>query len=353
LALRSREGRKLLVPCALLLAVYFGNIGTRFLIPSLAFISLAMALALEAAVPVLALLIVFHAVSSLPSVVAKYTTAWALHDVPYKAALRIIPEEQFLGSFPEYQWARIVERNVPRGKIVYTFSGLADAYTTREVLVSYWGGLNNDMSDTLSTGWIKLWQPEKVLIFFLPDSKYRRLRVVQTGTGTFREEQWSIHEIRFLHEGKELPRRPEWRLRASPNPWGVQMAFDNSEATRWKGWETLRPGMWIETDFGREEAIDQLHVELSGDEADARMHVETQREGGRWTPLAARSEERKVKYSGSIRRAATYEAHLRGIDYVFVKDDDWGAKEYAGSPESWGMTLLEHAFGASLYKVNP
>jgi len=352
LALRSREGRRLLAPLVLLLAIYFGNIGTRFLIPSLPFLSLAMALALEAAAPVLALLIVFHAYASWPSVLKRYTTAWSLQSFPYKAALRIIPEEQFLGAHPEYQWARMVDKHVPPGKKVLTFSGLADAYTTREVLISYWGGLNNDVTDALSMGWSKAWQPEKLLIFFLPGPAYRRLRVVQTATGTFREEQWNIHEMRFFHAGSELPRRPDWRLQASPNPWGVQMAFDNSEATRWKSWETLRPGMWMAVDFGREEAVDQVQVELSGDEADARMRLETTDAAGRWIPLAARSEERRVRYSGSIRRAATYEAHMQGIDYILVKDDDWGAKDYADSPESWGMTLLEHAFGASLYKVN-
>ena len=353
LALRNREGRKMLVPCALLLAVYFGNIGTRFLIPSLPFVSLAMALALEAAAPVLALLIIFQAASSWPSVLK--TNVWAVPSVPpYRAALRIIPEEQFLSSHSKYQWARMVERNVPRGKLVFTFTGLADSYTTREVLIGYWGALNNDVSDELSEGWIKDWQPNRLSIFFLPAQKYRRLRVVQTGTAsTFREEQWNIHEMRFFHAGSELPRRPDWRLQASPNPWGVQMAFDNSEATRWKSWETLRPGMWMAVDFGREEPVDQVQVELSGDEWDVQMHVETTDAMGHWIPLAARTEERRIKYSGSIRRAATYEAHLQGIDYFLIKDDDWGAKDFAEDPAGWGWTLLEHAYGASLYRVNP
>ncbi len=53
LALRNREGRKLLLPCALVLLPYIGNIGTRFLISSLPFLSLALALTLEAAAPAL------------------------------------------------------------------------------------------------------------------------------------------------------------------------------------------------------------------------------------------------------------------------------------------------------------
>jgi hypothetical protein len=353
LALRSREGRKMVIPCALLLLTYFGNIGTRFLIPCLPFVSLAMAIALEGAAPVLALLIVFHAVTSWPASVHRYTHAWALQGIPYKAALRIIPEEEYLGAHFDYQWARMVEKNVPPGKLVFTLSGLPDAYTTREILIAYWGGLNNDIGDALTMGWSKPWQPAKLSSFILPGKKYRRLRIVQTGAATFPEEQWNIHEMRLFHGGSELPRRPEWRLQAWPNPWGVQRAFDNSEATRWRSWETLRPGMWISVDLGREEAVDRVQLELSGDEWDAKMRLETTDANGRWIPLAVPTEDRPVRYSGSLRRAATYEAHLQGVDYFLIKDDDWGASDYAEFSGEWGLTRLEHAYGASLYRVNP
>jgi len=356
LALRSREGRKILVPCALLLATYFGNIGTRFLISSLPFLSLALALVLDTAAPaVLVAAIILHAAASWPPVLESYSDAWnwSLHDLPYKAALRIVPEEEFLGRHMEYQWARMVEKYVPPGKPVFTLTGLADSYTTREVLISYWGGLNNDIGDALAMGWNKTWQPATLWVFSLPQQKYRRLRVTQTGTATLREEQWNIHEIRFFECGSELPRRPGWRLQASPDPWGVQRAFDNSEATRWRSWEKLRPGMWISVDFGQEESVDQLTVELSGDEWDARMRLETTDARGRWIPLAAPVEKRKAQNSELLRRAATYEAHLQGVDYFLIKDHDFGAKDYAEYPESWGWTRLEHNYGASLYRVDP
>ncbi len=230
---------------------------------------------------------------------------------------------------------------------------MPDAYTTREVLISYWGGLNNDVGDALTMGWNKPWQPEKVWVFSVPSQKYRRLRVVQTGTATSLMEQWSIHELRFFHDGMELPRRPEWRLQAWPDPWGVQRAFDNSEATRWRSWDTLRPGMWMAVDFGQDELVDQVRVELSGDEWEARMHLETMDAAGRWIPLTAQLELRRAVYSGLLRRAATYEAHLRGVDYFLIKDSDYGAKDYAEFPESWGWTRLDYAYGASLYRVNP
>ena len=356
LALRNREGRKLLLPCALVLLPYIGNIGTRFLISSLPFLSLALALKLEAAAPVLLVaVILFHAVTSWPSVTRTYcdTWVWSLHDIPFKAALRIIPEGTFLADHLDYQWARMLETQVPPGKLVFSFTGVPDAYTTREVLISYWGALNNDIADALTMGWSRPWQPDKVWIFSVPKQKYRRLRVVQTGTATIRQEQWNIHELRFFHDGMELPRRPEWRLQAWPDPWGVQRAFDNSEATRWRSWDTLRPGMWMSVDFGQDELVDQVRVELSGDEWEARMQLETMDVTGHWIPLTAHLELRKAVYSGLLRRAATYEAHLRGVDYFLIKDSDYGAKDYAEYPESWGWTRLDHAYGASLYRVNP
>jgi Dolichyl-phosphate-mannose-protein mannosyltransferase len=356
LALQNSQGRRLLLPCALLLATYFGNIGTRFLIPSLPFLSLALALVLETLAPaVLVAVILFHAVTSWPDVMRTYTETWvwSLHEIPFKAALRIVPEGTFLADHPDYQWARMVETDVPPGKVVFSFTGVPDSYTTREVLNTYWDALNNDIGDTLAMGWNKPWQPDKVWIFSVPKQKYRRLRVVQTGTATIPLEQWSIHELRFFHDGVELPRRPDWRLQAWPDPWGVQRAFDNSEATRWRSWDTLRPGMWMAVDFGQDETVDQVRVELSGDEWDARMSLETMDAAGHWIPLAAHVELRKAVYSGVLRRAATYEAHLHGVDYFLIKDDDFGAKDYAEYPESWGWTRLKHAFGASLYRVNP
>jgi hypothetical protein len=247
----------------------------------------------------------------------------------------------------------MVEKDVPPGKTVLTFSGLSDAYTAREVLISYWGGLNNDVADALTMGWSRPWQPGKLWIFSLPAQKYRRLRVVQTATASLVEEQWSVHELRFFHSGVELPRQPSWRLQASPNPWGVQRAFDNSEATRWRSWDTLHPNMWIDVDFGHDELVDQVQVELSGDEWEARMQVETTDAAGHWIPLAARTEIRNARTLGSLRRGATYEAHLRGIDYILVKDNDWGAKDYSDSPQTWGLTLLDRVAGASLYQVLP
>lgn len=353
LALRSRNGRRLLAPCALILATYFGNVGTRFLIPSLPFIALAMALALEAAAPLLILLVTVHAAASWPQSLVRYTQAWALQGIPYKAALRIIPEERYLNDHIEYRWARLIEDHVPPGKRVLVRSEVATAYTSRDVLTGYEGAFNEEMQDLLDVGWDSSSQPHKLWTGSFAERRVRRLRVVQTGTDKIPERQWDVHELRFFDAGVELPRLPEWRLQASPNPWGVQLAFDNSEATRWRSWESLHPGMNIEVDFGREQPVDQVRVELSDIDWNVRMRVEAMDANGRWTPLPAREELRQMRYAGSVRRAAGYELRARGVDYLLLKDTDYGAQDIAQDPARWGMTRMVYASGASLYHVNP
>ena len=353
LALRSRNGRRLLAPCALIFATYFSNVGTRFLIPSLPFIALAMALALEPAAPLLILLVAMHAAASWPASLHRYTQAWALQGIPFKAALRIIPEERYLNDYVAYRWARLIEDYVPPGARVLIRSEVATAYTSRDVLTGYEGAFNEEMQDLLDVGWDSSSRPRKLWICSFPERRVRRLRVVQTGAAKIPEEQWDVHEMRFFDAGLELPRLPEWRLQARPNPWGVQMAFDNSEATRWRSWETLHPGMNIDVDFGREQPVDQVRVELSDIDWNVRMHVEAMDPNGLWTPLPAREELRQTHYEGSVRRDAAFELHAHGIDYLLLKDTDWGAKDIAEDPAGWGMTRLVYASGASLYRVNP
>ena len=353
LALRSRNGRRLLAPCALILATYLGNIGTRFLIPSLPFVALAMALALEPAAPLLILLVVVHAAASWPEYLQLYTQAWALQGIPYKAALRIIPEDRYLNDHDSYRWARMIEDYVPPGKRVLVRSDVATAYTSRDVLMGYEGAFNEEMQDLLDVGWDSSSQPRKLWICSFPERRVRRLRVVQTGTTKIPQEQWDVHELRFFDAGVELPRLPEWRLRAHPNPWGVQLAFDNSEATRWRSWETLHPGMNIEVDFGREQPVDQVRVELSDLDWKVRMHVEALDANGLWAPLPGHEELRQRQIEGSVRRAAAFELHADGVDYLLLKDTDFGAKDIAQNPSRWGMTRLVYASGASVYRVNP
>src|ERR1700693_213102 len=95
LALRFREGRQLLLAGLIFGLPYLTNVGTRFLIPAIPFISLSLALALSGLQWLLLVLVAAHAISCWPNVVQRYCSpaAWRLVKVSPKAALRIQPQE--------------------------------------------------------------------------------------------------------------------------------------------------------------------------------------------------------------------------------------------------------------------
>ncbi len=357
LGLRFRAGRRLLAAGALVGATYFANVGTRFLIPALPFLALVMAIPLPAAPGFAAAVMAIHALLSWPSIIPRYSAPypWRLQPVIlYKQALRIIPQDRYLReAFPPYSVARMVEFYVPKGERVLSMgSGVAEAYTSREILEGYESAFNATLVDFVNVGWLDNFQPRVSEQFEFPTKALRRIRVIQKDTGR-PAEQWSVHELRFFKEGVELPRSPDWRLSAWPNPWQVQLAFDNSQATRWRTWEQVAPGMYIEVDFGKPQALDEVRIERSWDynlHTGVEIFDET---AGAWRELPSRSQTREINPDPNIRREATRELGLRGIHYLLVNDNQAGAKDLREDPEGWGLTFLAESYGARLYRVKP
>jgi hypothetical protein len=356
LALRFREGRRLLLPGFFLFLPFFTNVGTRFLIPCLPFFSLAMAMAV-ASLPVgtalLAAMILIHAVASWPSMIPHYSAkyAWRLDRILYKQAIRKIPQDRYLAqNFTGYGIARLIDDNVPKGARVLAVNGVPDSYTTHEVLVSFQSALNDDLASILNIGWEESMQPTRRLTFKFPPNPARRVRVLQTGVGG-PLEQFKVHELRYFYQGAELPRAAGWKLKAWPNPWDVQMAFDNSPATSWRSWEVAAPGMYIETDFGKFELLDEVRLDTSFDYLNIRLQVEAMNPSGAWVKIAADPKTEVIEPPVDIRRWATRELHERGIDYVLMNDSDWGAEDMREDPASWGFKVIAKGYGVRIYKV--
>jgi hypothetical protein len=355
-ALRLRTGRHLWVAGALVFSTYFANIGTRFLIPCLPFFSLTIALAVGETPLLLGGLVLLHAVLSWPSTIPSYASehAWRILDkdkFPISAALRQQDPDVFLRKeVSGYAAARMIDANVPKGEAVYTQEVVPDAYTDREIRLHFQSASNEVAADILQMGWLVGNQPIRAHIFRFPETRTRRLRVEQTAQSP-PIDQWNVHELRFFYKGTELARRPEWRLQSWPMPWDVGMAFDNSAATRWRSWETAAPGMYLDVDFGREEAVDEVRVETSADSIHVRMQPKILSASGVWEPLTATLESIDVQPNPNSRRMATYELHLRGLHYIFLLDTDLGATDIGDDPKAWGLKHVASVPGARLYKT--
>jgi F5/8 type C domain/Dolichyl-phosphate-mannose-protein mannosyltransferase len=355
LALRYRAGRRLLACGVVVGATYFTNIGTRFLIPALPFFSLAMALALGEATPLLALLMVFHAYTSWPSRLDRTAAAgaWRLDDkFLYRQALRIVPQEQYLRQNDSgYGAAMLVDAAVPKGERVLALGEVPQAYTGRDILISYQSAFNEVLADIVNMGWADGFQARVADTFKFPERSANRLRVVQTANPGDPHSQWSVHELRFFDKGVELPRRPEWRLRAWPNPWDVQMAFDNSPATRWRSWEQASPGMYLDVDFGHSEMVDEVRMEH---EWNYKTRAEVQSyEAGTWVKVAENPESTPIDPPAYLRKAATRELLARGVRYMLVTDDNYAASDIRDDPEFWGLSQIASGSGIRIYRVEP
>ncbi len=357
LALRYRAGRRLLLAGVVMLAPYFANIGARFLIPCLPFFAMAMTLAVGNMPRAVSALVLFHAIASWPPVVLAYAdpALWRVAHFPLAAALRRETEDGFLRrSLGGYAEARMIEEHVPPGERVLAAGAIAPSYTTRDVLINFQGAFNQSLTDAIDIGWYDGYRPKTVLVFHFPEREIRRIRLLQTAQLP-RGAQWSVHEIRYLCSGAEFPRSAEWKLRAFPNSWEVQRAFDNSPVTRWKTWETPAPGMFIETDFGSDRAVDEVRVEAT--DADRyyvkTLQVEVMDPRGQWVKVADHPEERALAIPGWLRRAATYELRARGVNYLLLRDGEAGANDLADDPDAWGVEPVARTREATLYKITP
>lgn len=350
LALRFRAGRQLLLAGSIFALPYAANVGARFLIPAAPFLSLSLGLAFANLNWLLLALAAAHAISCWPAVANHYcgATTWRLDRIPLKPALRIEREEGYLArKHPEYNIARMLDRVVPPNEKVFAFPQVAESYTSREVLVRYEGAFNEVLADILWNPIIGDFQARRMLRFQFPTRSLRRIRVVQTAPAT--GSQWSMAELRVFRNGEELTRDAGWRLSARPNPWDVQMAFDNTPVTRWRSWQIAEPGMYVEVDFGRPQSLDAVAVETSNDALETKVRLDGMDEAGKWTAILLEPSETRAVPKVNLRLAAISELKLRGVRYMLISKDDIGAEDYRRYSSLWGLRCVGEAGWCRLY----
>jgi hypothetical protein len=352
LALRSPAGRNLLSAALIFGIPYAANIETRFLIMPLPFVALSMGLAAAGWNPAALALTLAHAVLSWPLALSYYCSPRAprmASDIPVREALRIESEESYLNArMPSYGVARMIDNLTPPGATVLTISGAPDAYTSRVILVTWESAFGELIRDILWTPLSAPSEPRRRLRFAYPAQPLRQLRVVQTAAGS--SGQWSVSEFHIFRGAAELARAPDWKLRARPNPWDVQLAFDNSPITRWRSWQQLYPGMYIAVEFGKPEISDSVLLEGPFEWA-VRLRLEGMDPAGSWKMLAGAPEESVGLLPSGLRRAAVEEVKTRGIEYFLVYDTDWFAEDYKTKSKLWGFNLLGEYKGARLYRL--
>ena len=359
LGLRQKEIRQLWLAAAICLIPYPLNIGTRFLLLALPFLALALAetMALANVKSLLPAMMLAHGLLSWPrtppGLLNLYAGAtWRIIHAPIQQALRIEREDRYLSrTQPGYLKARLIDKYVPPGQIVFTLSTVLNAYTSHEIAVFFETAFGETLGDILFAGQKTDRQGLRRLRFHMTPAAVQKIRVEQTElAGAI--EQWAISELRFYNNGHELPRASQWRLTAVPNWWEVQAAFDNSPVTRWRTQQPTKPGDYVEVDFRGPQTIDQVDIETSFDHWKTRARV-TGLVDGRWTTLADRPEDLPMPPWRFARRMATLEIAARGVHYMLIDSTDYGARDIIDDPAYWGLEELGASGDAHLYHIKP
>ena len=349
LALRFKFGRRVLLAALVFALPAYLNTGTRFLIPAAPFLALALGMGLADVPAALPALVLFHALVCWPPVLSTYCDPWnwRLSSFPWRVALRMDSVTPFiLKSIPDYALKVPIEQQVPRGERIFSFAGRPEAYIDRDIIVSYESTLGNLAHDIL-------WAPQahKPTIAqhfkFMPIST-RGVRVVNVASAP---DFWTVAEMRLRSQGRELPRSPSWRLSASPNGWEVQLAFDNSYATRWSTWEAIAPFARLQVEFPVAQRLDEVVLEC--DPAwNARVQVETLLDSGRWVAITDTPEIAKPEFPLGIRRAATRDLKALGLRFLLVNEGDLVYEDMHKYPTYWGVTQLVTANGTHFYRID-
>jgi 4-amino-4-deoxy-L-arabinose transferase-like glycosyltransferase len=353
-ALGTPVGRQLLAAAGLFLLPYAFAAPARYLLPALTFVALALGLVFARWKYVAAGVVVLHAILSWPQVISQYALLFGapgprLEMPDLRAAFRVTPESEYLEEhvYGEervngYGIGRVLDANVgPRDRVL-GFHAFQQAYHSREVLVEWESEEGVRLGSSVRAAIDPLYEPTQLHRFSFPERAVQRVRLLQSGRARI-IDQWTVSEIRFFLAGKELPRRPQWRLRASPNPWDVQLAFDNSPLTRWASREPAAPGMFIEVDFGRSETIDQVTVECTPGQSGIRMELEA--------AFGARHEVAKAAAPPRLRRAAMENLLRHNVQWLVVNEMDPGSRDFLLHQRQWGIKLAGSSERYRLYRL--
>mgnify|MGYP005838351571 CR=1 FL=1 len=352
-AARRACGRLLLAAALLLLLPWTRNIGARFLLPSLPFFFLAFASV--AGSRGMASLLLLQAVAVSPWALERYAGehAWRLRGLPWRAALRLEPEAEYLRrTLFEYPF---LERAAPLagGERILDLYGLPFSYLGTVPL----GPLSSADFDNAAL-WLSAAtgaRPERtaVLRATLPRRFYRsvRVRLEKDWPGA-----WSIHEVSLEWGSRRIAPSRRWLLDARPNPGDAWLALDQNPGTRWFTWAEARAGAWWQVTFDRPRPLDAVWLRTIDAQPLPPVALLVEDVAGRREELTL-SWRRVTVERRFWRRQVTAHLYRRGIRWIAAPlyGDGYGAtgRSMQDLPSAWGVRMVLAERALALFRIEP
>ncbi len=352
-AARQANGRLLLAAAFLLLLPWTRNIGARFLLPSLPFFFLA--LASSAGSRGMTVLLLLQALAVSPWALDRYAGehAWRLRDFPWRAAVRMEPEADYLRrKLDEYPFVEKASGLVKEERLLDLY-GLPFSYMGTAPLGPLSSAEFDDAALFLHAAAGANPERSAVLRAALPQRLYRavRIRLEKDWPGA-----WSIHDVSFEWRGRRIRPSRRWLLSARPNPGDALFAADGNPATRWFTWEDGRAGAWWQIEFGRPLPLDAVRIRTIDAQPLPPAALLAEATDGRVQDFT--SELRRTAVERRFwRREATAFLFRRGVRWIAAPlyGDGYGrtARSMRDLPNAWGVRLAHASRGLALFRIEP
>ena len=328
-AVRKHAGRLLILAALVALSPWFLNSGTRFFMPAIPFLVLALCFVVP--VRFLAAIAAIQLLLCWPQVLERFEIqyAWALHDIPWRAALRLEPEAVYLDrEIGEYDLARMIENKTEPQDRTFCLTSVAKAYTTRDVRVYWYSTHEQRLEEALETA---LAHPVRILASAaLPGTPVTGVRVV---AGAASPQEFRIFELGpFAHSVSQTA--------ASPNESEASSAVDGNRATSWRTRSPTERGMFLTALFSKPTALDRVDITMPEARASLPLIVQTLNPSGNWSTVADSLRTARLPVE-DLRREATRALRQAGFRFILASAGNTGidviGTDLVKHPAEWGV----------------
>jgi hypothetical protein len=351
LALRRWEGRLLLGAAAVAAMPWLLNIGTRFLMPALPFLALALCLVVPRGL--LPVVLAVHALFSWPQLIPLWARphAWALHrDIPLAAAMRLEDRKDFLERTSyERVLSGMVESNTQTGDRVFDLANAPFAVTPRE-MVNAW---QTALGERLARGLYRAASSRRDQILeWRSEFPTRKLSGIRVRYPSGERAAASIREIVLFDQDRRKLPDPNvlWSFRAWPNVWDSALVLDRNAVSDWMTHEPVRAGMFVEVEMPSPASIAQVRIVT-----DSRVRFELYGRASEWIQLPIPNAP-IVWPELNLRPAAMRLLRRERITHILAAEgtDSFGAisKDMIDHPKAWGLQRVAGSGSAVLLRVN-
>jgi len=349
LALRRRAGILLCLAALICGLPWLWNAGTRFLMPATPFLALALTSALPN--PLLPLVLVAQLILCWPTIAERFEDpyAWAFREIPWRAAVRLEPEPDYLDRNMEaYGAGALLERVTSTNDRVFGLTGIQQAYCSRNVVGFWYSTPDTQLAEALQTA---LGPPGMLeASATLPPEAVTGIRVV---AGTDSADELRVFELRLFQAGQAIPAGPS--VEASPNGSEASLASDGNPVSSWRVRGPTERGMFLSVSFTSPKMIDRIALIMPQTRTSIPLLIQTRREvGGPWLTRAD-SLRTVLLPKPDLRREASRFLRGAGFRYILVRAGDSGidrvSTQMLRHPMEWGVRDRGEVLPVHLLKI--